>query len=41
LNAVVRELLRQGRIAYTIPEKPQSRLQRYRLAAGQVPPDSS
>lgn len=33
LNAVIRALLRQGRIEYTIPEKPQSRLQRYRLVA--------
>ena len=33
LNKVVRELLDAGRIAYTIPEKPRSRNQRYRLTA--------
>jgi ATP-dependent DNA helicase RecG len=31
LNAVIRSLLAQGRIEYTIPEKPNSRLQKYRL----------
>lgn len=31
LNTVIRTLLREERIAYTIPEKPQSRLQRYRV----------
>ena len=31
LNRVIRHLLRDGRIAYTMPEKPNSRLQRYRI----------
>ena len=36
LNRVIRDLLNSGRIAYTIPDKPNSRLQRYRITpAGQ------
>lgn len=31
LNAVVRDMLRQGLIEYTLPDKPTSRLQRYQL----------
>ena len=31
LNKVVRSLLEQEKIVHTIPEKPQSRLQKYRL----------
>ena len=31
LNKVIRELLREELIEYTIPEKPNSRLQQYRL----------
>ena len=31
LNKVIRLLLADGRIAYTIPDKPRSRLQHYRL----------
>lgn len=31
LNKVIRLLLADGSIGYTIPEKPRSRLQRYRL----------
>ena len=31
LNAVVRELLTEQFIEYTIPDKPNSRLQKYRL----------
>ena len=31
LNAVVRELLTEQLIEYTIPDKPNSRLQKYRL----------
>lgn len=31
LNAVIRKLLQEGLIEYTIPEKPNSRLQKYRL----------
>ena len=33
LNKVVRKLIEEGRIEYTIPEKPGSRLQQYRLVA--------
>ena len=37
LNRVIRDLLNDGRIAYTIPDKPNSRLQRYRITpAGQA-----
>ena len=32
-NDVVRDILKEGLIEYTIPEKPQSRLQRYKLKA--------
>ena len=36
LKRVIRDLLNGGRIAYTIPGKPNSRLQRYRITpAGQ------
>ncbi len=31
LNKVIREIMRQGLIEYTIPDKPNSRLQKYRL----------
>jgi hypothetical protein len=31
LNKVIRQLLQNGKIRYTIPEKPNSRLQKYRL----------
>ena len=31
LNKVVRSLLADGLIEYTVPDKPQSRLQKYRL----------
>ena len=31
LNKVVRSLLEQGKVMHTIPETPQSRLQKYRL----------
>ena len=31
LNRVVRRLLRDGRVAYTVPDKPNSRLQKYRI----------
>ena len=31
LKRVIRDLLNDGRIAYTIPDKPNSRLQRYRI----------
>jgi ATP-dependent DNA helicase RecG len=34
LNVVLKALLERGAIAYTIPEKPGSRLQKYRLARG-------
>ena len=34
LNNAVRTLLEQGLIEYTRPEKPQSRLQKYRLTEG-------
>ena len=37
LKRVIRDLLNDGRIAYTIPDKPNSRLQRYRItSAGQA-----
>lgn len=35
LNDLVRKMLETGLIEYTIPEKPNSRLQKYRLAPGQ------
>ncbi len=31
LNKVIHSLLKRGKIAYTIPEKPNSRLQKYKL----------
>ena len=31
LNKVIRLLVNDGRVAYTIPDKPRSRLQQYRL----------
>ena len=31
LNKVIRLLVTDGRVAYTIPDKPRSRLQQYRL----------
>jgi ATP-dependent DNA helicase RecG len=31
LNKVIRDMLREGIVAHTIPEKPQSRMQRYKL----------
>jgi len=33
LNELMNRLLEAGQVAYTVPEKPQSRLQRYRLTA--------
>jgi ATP-dependent DNA helicase RecG len=33
LNRVIRILLAQGLVEYTIPDKPNSRLQKYRLTA--------
>ncbi|MDE2770288.1 MAG: DUF4062 domain-containing protein [Bacteroidota bacterium] len=33
LNKVIPLLLNEGKVAYTLPEKPQSRLQKYRLTA--------
>jgi ATP-dependent DNA helicase RecG len=33
LNELMNRLLESGQVAYTVPEKPQSRLQRYRLTA--------
>ncbi len=33
LKKAISELMGQGRIAYTLPDKPQSRLQKYRLAS--------
>jgi ATP-dependent DNA helicase RecG len=36
LNAAVRDMIRQGLVEYTLPDKPNSRLQKYRLtSAGQ------
>ncbi|MDO5103516.1 MAG: hypothetical protein Q4D91_11580 [Lautropia sp.] len=31
LNELMRRLIREGKVVYTIPDKPNSRLQRYRL----------
>ena len=37
LNRAIHRLLQEGRIAYTVPAKPNSRLQKYRIAqAGQA-----
>ena len=33
LNKVVRQLLAEGMIEYTVPDKPRSRLQKYRVTA--------
>jgi ATP-dependent DNA helicase RecG len=33
LNKVIRDLLASGTIAHTLPDKPNSRLQKYRLIA--------
>ena len=33
LNRVVRQLLAEGMIEYTVPDKPRSRLQRYRVTS--------
>jgi ATP-dependent DNA helicase RecG len=35
LNQLVRTLLRSGKVAYTLPDKPNSRLQKYKLNNGQ------
>jgi ATP-dependent DNA helicase RecG len=35
LNHLVRTLLRSGKVAYTLPDKPNSRLQKYKLSNGQ------
>ena len=34
LNEVIRQLIKDGEIEYTIPDKPNSRLQKYRLKVG-------
>jgi len=34
LNKAIRELIKQAKIEYTIPDKPNSRLQKYRLKKG-------
>jgi ATP-dependent DNA helicase RecG len=31
LNKVIRDLIAEGRVEYTLPDKPNSRLQKYRL----------
>ena len=33
LNKVVRQILAEGMIEYTVPDKPRSRLQKYRVTA--------
>lgn len=33
LNRVVRQILAEGMIEYTVPDKPRSRLQKYRVTA--------
>ncbi len=35
LNDLMRKLLQAGKVQYTIPEKPNSRLQKYKLAKKQ------
>lgn len=37
LNKVIRDLLAEGRIEYTLPDKPNSRLQAYRLTGRGAP----
>ena len=37
LNRTIRQLLADGTIAYTLPEKPNSLLQKYKLASGSKP----
>jgi len=43
MNKVIREIVRQGLIEYTIPDKPNSRLQKYRLteAGGRMLPGAT
>ncbi|PUE06874.1 hypothetical protein B9Z51_13180 [Limnohabitans sp. T6-5] len=37
LNQLVRSLVTSGKVAYTLPEKPNSRLQKYKLKKGPTP----
>ncbi len=37
LNQLVRSLVTSGKVAYTLPEKPNSRLQKYKLNKGPTP----
>ena len=41
LNQFVRALVSDGRIAFTVPDKPRSRLQQYRLTNGRSAPDAT